>query len=368
MNIVPNTIEGEVIETVAEAPDALGWLQHRGAKRYDDMTDLGDFLRERSAKARTSTIANRQIELLSHPEPQSRDDMNQLLVSVDGNVTGMTHWSFGQLAGLAKAPAAYLRTLPAALVKDNIEFSLRINREVEEVKAYYDGTELRAITGPSYGRVDDYEVVDAVQSILDTGRWKPAEKHMGLSVTDRSLQMFLIDENNPIEVGRARNVGDIMYRGLRISNSELGYSSLRVEAFLFRLACLNGMVMPMAEGDIMVRHSKNAPYRWAREVQPAVERYAAQDGAKLIEQVEAVKSEIVARSDEDAVNWLRKRGLNAAQSKLAIKRIEQEENTRARSAWDMIQGITSIARDIGTAEDRADMEKLAGSIWTKVAA
>src|SRR5215216_1108156 len=40
-------------------------------------------------------------------------------LAIEGKATGMraslTHWSFGQLAAAAAAPAAYLRTLPAEL-------------------------------------------------------------------------------------------------------------------------------------------------------------------------------------------------------------------------------------------------------------
>jgi len=40
----------------------------------------------------------------------------------------------------------------------------------------------------------------------------------------------------------------------------------------------------------------------------------------------------------------------------------------ARSAWDMAQGITAVARRIPNTDDRLDMEIVAGRILTKVAA
>ena len=170
-------------------------------------------------------------------------------------------------------------------------------------------------------------------------------------------------------VGKTRNGDDdVMLRGLRIVNSELGYSSLSVEGFLFRSYCLNGMVFGMQEAHaITIRHSRNAPDRWAREVQPAIEAYAAQDGTKLIEHVEKAKDAIVAQDDDAAVAFLNNRGLSRTQARAAMERIEEEEGTKARSAWDMAQGITAIARDIRTPEERATMERIAGGIWSKVA-
>lgn len=348
-------------------PDALGWLQHRAAKRYDTLENLEQVLRDRSAAASTATIKNKEIELYSHPDPQSRDDANKLLVGVNGEVTGFTHHSFNQIAGLAKAPSSYMRTLPAPLVKDNIEWGLRYNRDVEEVKAYYDGAELRALTGPDYGRVDDWQVVEAINKILDTGRWKPAQKHMGLSVTDRSLQLFLVDEANPIDVDS--KVGDIMYKGLRIFNSELGYCRLGIEEFLFRLRCLNGMIIPESVGNVNIRHTKNAPYRWAREVQPAIEAYVNEDASLLVHQVERAKEAVLARDEEKAVEWLRNRAkLSVPQSREVLRRIADEEGSNRFTAWNAVNGITSLARDVTTAEDRADLERVAGRIFERVAA
>lgn len=89
-----------------------------------------------------------------------------------------THWSFGQLAAQVGAPAAYLRNLPAALAGINLQYGLTSNR-AEQIKTLEtdDGrVELRAVTGPDYGRIYDYELVEAVQRIAGNGtgdtRWK----------------------------------------------------------------------------------------------------------------------------------------------------------------------------------------------------
>src|SRR3546814_1933209 len=78
-----------------------------------------------------------------------------------------TNWSFGQLCSLVSAPASYLRELPAALAGINLQHGLVAHR-AEQVKLYqtHDGrTELRAATGPDYGRIFDHELVAAVMKI-----------------------------------------------------------------------------------------------------------------------------------------------------------------------------------------------------------
>ncbi|TGV85066.1 DUF932 domain-containing protein, partial [Mesorhizobium sp. M2D.F.Ca.ET.145.01.1.1] len=87
-------------------------------------------------------------------------------------------WSFGQLASLVGAPTAYLRQLPAPLAGINLQYGLASHR-AEQVKTLEteDGRiELRALTGPDYGRIFDHELVAAVQRIAGNGtgdtRWK----------------------------------------------------------------------------------------------------------------------------------------------------------------------------------------------------
>ena len=76
------------------------------------------------------------------------------------------------------APAAYLRQLPAPLAGINLQYGLTAHR-AEQIKTLEvdDGRlELRAVTGPDYGRIYDHELVEAVQPIAGDGvgdtRWK----------------------------------------------------------------------------------------------------------------------------------------------------------------------------------------------------
>lgn len=349
---------------------ALGWLQRRAEQEFVTPETMKEYLRDRSARSTSVQRKNAEIEIVAENQPQTLDDMNKLMVRVDGQLLDFSHWSFGQLAQLAKAPSNYLRSLPGQLVRDNLHYSLAFNREVEDVKLYHNGEHLRAITGPNYGRVDDWQVVEAVESILDSGRWKPADEHMGLRVSDRSVNMFLIDQENPIVVGTAPDGSDdVMYRGLRISNSEVGFSSLKVEGFTFRSYCLNGCIFGMTDSEtVNVRHSKNAAFRWAREVQPAIENYANRDASSFVKAVEMAKGATVAEDNDRALSWLTNRGLNRTQANNAIERIQIEEGREPRTVWDMVQGITAVARNITHVEDRADLERTAGRIFHRVAA
>jgi hypothetical protein len=89
-----------------------------------------------------------------------------------------THWSFGQLCTLVGAPTSYLRQLPAALSGINLQHGLLSHRAelVKTLEADNGRVELRAVTGPDYGRIWDHELVAAVMKIAGNGtgdtRWK----------------------------------------------------------------------------------------------------------------------------------------------------------------------------------------------------
>src|SRR3989337_1930865 len=66
-----------------------------------------------------------------------------------------THWSFGQLCTLVGAPTSYLRQLPATLSDINLQHGLLSHRAelVKTLEADNGRVELRAVTGPDYGRI-----------------------------------------------------------------------------------------------------------------------------------------------------------------------------------------------------------------------
>ncbi len=151
------------------------WFSRPGDERYLSLSDLFAAVRGRTERSRTRTVESAAIRVEA-----GRDDAERLTLMVPGADAPIapTHWSFGQLASLVGAPAAYLRQLPAPLAGINLQYGLTSHR-TEQVKTFEieDGrAELRAVTGPDYGRIFDHELVSAVQRIAGSGtgdtRWK----------------------------------------------------------------------------------------------------------------------------------------------------------------------------------------------------
>ncbi len=88
------------------------WFSRPADERYLSLSDLYAAVRDRTERSRTRTVEGAAIRVEA-----SRDDAERLALMLPGSDTPIapTHWSFGQLAGLIGAPAAYLRQLPAPL-------------------------------------------------------------------------------------------------------------------------------------------------------------------------------------------------------------------------------------------------------------
>ncbi len=127
------------------------WFSRPDDERYLSLSDLMASVKGRADQSRTRTVATADVRVEA-----SRDNPERLALVLPGSddLVAPTHWSFGQLAAIVAAPAAYLRQLPAPLAAINLQYGLTSHR-AEQIKTLetQDGrTELRAVTGPEYGR------------------------------------------------------------------------------------------------------------------------------------------------------------------------------------------------------------------------
>ncbi|HNS88172.1 MAG TPA: DUF932 domain-containing protein, partial [Parvularculaceae bacterium] len=292
-----------------------------------------------------------------------------------------THWSFGQLGSLVGAPASYLRQLPAPLAAINLQYGLTTHR-AEQVKTLEteDGRmELRAVTGPDYGRIYDHELVSAVMKIAGDGvgdtRWKipgvldwstgvynpnaeVSRESTTLYASDRDVFLFLVDDLNPIEAGRLPDGSpDLFFRGFYCWNSEVGAKTLGLASFYLRAVCQNRNLWGVEDfQEIVIRHSKYAADRFAREAAPALTRFAESSPMPFINGVKAAREKIVARNDEDRSDYLRKRGFSKAETATIIETVLAEEGRPPASVFDFVQGITAVARGKAHQDARLEME------------
>nr|WP_304502738.1 DUF932 domain-containing protein [Caenibius tardaugens] len=314
-----------------------------------------------------------------------------LIVPGDERPIAPTNWSFGQLASLVGAPASYLRTLPAALAGINMQHGLLSHRG-EQVKLLQtdDGrTELRAVTGPDYGRIWDHELVSAVMRIAGNGigdtRWKVPgvldwgsmiyNPHVDVSMetttlyaSDRDVFLFLVDDTHPIEAGKLPNgEPDLYFRGFYCWNSEVGSKSLGISTFYLRAVCMNRNLWGVENfEEINIRHSKFAANRFAHEAAPALEHFADSSPRTFVDGIKQARERIVARKDDDREDFLRKRGFSKAETSKIITAVLVEEGHPPTSLYDFVQGITAHARTKTNQDSRLELEGKARKLLERV--
>ncbi|MDR3473566.1 MAG: DUF932 domain-containing protein [Devosia sp.] len=365
------------------------WYSRPADERYLSLSDLFDAVHRRTERSHTRTIESAAIRVEA-----SQDDAERLTLAIPGAEKPVvpTHWSFGQLAGIVGAPATYLRQLPAPLAGINLQYGLTSHR-AEQIKTLEieDGrVELRAVTGPDYGRIFDQELVAAVQRIAGNGkgdtRWKVpgvldwstgiynprvdiTQDTTTLYASDRDVFLFLVDDLNPIEAGRlADGSPDLYFRGFYCWNSEVGAKTLGIASFYLRAVCQNRNLWGVEDfQEITIRHSKYAALRFAHQAAPALTRFADSSPLPFINGIKAAREQIVARSDDDRSEFLRKRGFSKAETTKIIETVLAEEGHPPRSVFDFVQGITAVARVKPHQDARLDLEARAKKLLDRAA-
>lgn len=365
------------------------WFSRPADERYLSLGDLHRTVKARADRSQARTLESREVRVEA-----ARDNPERLALVLPGapEPVAPTHWSFGQLASLVGAPAGYLRQLPAPIAGINLQYGLAHHR-AEMVKTYTTEngrTELRAVTGPDYGRIHDHELVEAVMRIAGNGtgdtRWKVPgvldwstmvhNPHVAITketttlyASDRDVFLFLVDDTHPIEAGRlADGSPDVYFRGFYCWNSEVGSRTLGIASFYFRAVCQNRNIWG-AENfeEITIRHSKYAASRFAQEAAPALESFAESSASVFVAGIQAARAQVVARSDEERSEFLRKRGFSKPDTAKIIDMVMVEEGRPPESVFDFVQGITAMARTEKHQDARLAVELKAKRLLDQVA-
>ena len=354
------------------------WFTRPDDERFLSLSDLYEAVRGRAERAQARTVESRAIRVEAN-----WDSAERLALMVPGRDEQVmpTHWSFGQLCTLVGAPTSYLRQLPAALSAINLQHGLLSHRAelVKTLEADNGRVELRAVTGPDYGRIWDHELVAAVMKIAGNGtgdtRWKVpgvmdwstmthnpfvdvTKDTTTLYASDRDVFLFLVDDTNPIEAGRLSDGSpDLYFRGFYCWNSEVGSKTLGIASFYLRGVCMNRNLWGVENfEEITIRHSKFAAQRFAHEAAPALTSFANSSPAPFVAGIKAARARIVARTDEDRESFLRKGGFSKSDTAKIIEIVLSEENRKPESVFDFVQGITALARTKSHQDARLEME------------
>jgi hypothetical protein len=87
----------------------------------------------------------------------------------------------------------------------------------------------------------------------------------------------------------------------------------------------------------------------------------------FINGIKAAREKIVARTDDDRSEFLRRRGFSKTETAKIIETVLSEEGRKPESVFDFAQGITAVARDKTHQDARLDLEARAKKLLDRAA-
>jgi hypothetical protein len=369
------------------------WATRPADQRFETLPALLASVEARRTKSMAAKVDIGEIEVKADAE-------NLILTLGDFGVVPAvpTHWSFSQVCTALRAPTAWLREVPAELAVRNLEYALtRAVGERDENKQQLQAmvvtddegklNTLQAMTGPTYGRIWDADVVSAVSKLVEkTGgkfynpkAYNPDGGHgeepkpSGLYASDRDCFMFLIDGGSKLDCGERAQLN----RGIIVWNSEVGSRSFGLMTFLFNECCGNHIIWGAQNvNKLVIRHTEGGPTRFEKEVSGALLNHMndmnTQDADTIRRSGEVKLADMVNFPNEGVLSeaWQKlfaeKHGFTRGELREAIAAAEREEGG-CSTLWDMVQGLTAYARKFEHVDTRLNLETRAGKLLELVA-
>jgi hypothetical protein len=338
-----------------------------------------------------------------------------------GNIPArLSHWSFGQLAQRAGAPAGYLRELPATLAAQNINYGLKTRypentEEKVNLLTHVNGDMLvRAFTSEKYTRIWNHSLLKRMLGFKSAG-WRtpvpfenntlawngcnlckggvtPAVDHDGkrmhfahmakgqewvacanqpeptIYVSDHDMFVFLTNPN--IRVKEPGNPAGLQ-RGFFVENSEVGAAKLRITTFFYRDMCCNHIVWGASDVvELAMRHVGRIDTRMEQfmdRLEVSITKLSNESVSDIEAKIASAKNKIIDTDREKVIDAIFKnlkgditRTALVESQKLAVEHLDTDGDPN--SVWGMAQGITRHSQTQPFADVRVKMDRAAGRL------
>lgn len=311
------------------------------------------------------------------------DGENVKLAGPSGKLARFTHWSFGQLARVIGAPAAYLRQLPAALAADCVNQGIQDRTvpgtDVNLLLRAANGSPepiARSVTSDSYARVWDAPLYTAIADNLPDFGLPPTWSGEAAGAYAGDRDSFLITCSGGSIVTdpslRSDNGGNngAMFRGLLIRNSEVGAAALTIEQVLYRFVCGNhmlwGAVIDQRFKRRHVGHGDSLTRDTIREIMAIAAKWRDASPAKDEALIRTMITHNLATTDDAIVAELRKLGATAEQAAAILKTTREAESQVAPgSYWGLANGATRLSQESIHQSERYELDRVAGLILAR---
>ena len=200
-------------------------------------------------------------------------------------------------------PYPYLKRCPEDIQALNLNHWIREEKN-EKLLLRFDGDSVRAIFTTKYIPVDNFEVMER----LDSMGYGP-DTEVQCHLDPEFMSLSIPDGNKMFDIN-----GDRFKPGISISNSEVGLSSLSIAAFVLRLICTNGMI---SKSDVSASY-RHISMKVLNEFPKVLESVSMELGAQRGQFLLSIESKVdhpqdtiksfnrqfqLGKDEQDAVTW-----------------------------------------------------------------
>jgi hypothetical protein len=164
---------------------------------------------------------------------------------INGQVHPINPRAQSMITTKLKIPNNYLKRCSPSIQARNLNFWIDHQKEDREYFVRFDGEEIRGIFTDRYKVMDNVELLNQLEA---SGISSDTEVQSQLD--SNFLTISIPNEDRTFDIAK----GDLITPGINICNSEVGVSSLRINAYSIRLECANGMISKVQTHSSMFRH------------------------------------------------------------------------------------------------------------------
>lgn len=165
------------------------------------------------------------------------DDAKGLVVAGQAEyaINGHAHGQIGSRLNIPKSYYDRMLSDAPGLLAANVNTWFNKNPEKRMVRTLA-GT-ARAFLSDRYQRVDNHEIAEAALPVLAN---IPDVQIVSTQITESRMYIQAVSPRVQGDVKK----GDVVQAGVIISNSEVGAGAITVAPMIYRLVCLNGLIIP----------------------------------------------------------------------------------------------------------------------------
>ena len=242
-----------------------------------------------------------------------------------------------------------------------------------------DGNVFRSFHSDRFYTFDNFDLLDGIRPVLERLEERMGEiKFVSMGLTDDKMYLKIIFPEVEGEIlKQGRSVGDIVQSGVLISNSEVGMGSIVVSPFIYRLICLNGMVMndsgirkihlgqTRAVGEITYKRDTVEAMHEAlkKQLRDHVEKCTQPEQfEKAIRKIQDAADDNVVKDgkEEDVVDSLGKKYSLADSEVKKVRRSLFENGDFSR--WGFANAVTHVANTCDNYDRASDLQETGGKV------